>query len=125
MRLSAAIVSLGLGSAAVLLAQAPSDPPPVFRSSTAVIPLQVSVLDHHRHPVRGLTAADFIVRVDGKPVPVSTFSEVVLPGAAPMPAVARDSSSDLTVSRPVSPAADEGRLIVIVFDRSIAPGPPM
>ena len=57
-----------------------------FRSGIAYVQVDVSVLDPNRLPVRGLSAADFIVREDGRPQKVLSFSEVELP-AAEKPAV--------------------------------------
>ena len=41
--------------------------PPVFRSRTDVVELDVSVLDKNRRPVRGLTRDDFAILEDGQP----------------------------------------------------------
>jgi hypothetical protein len=96
---------------------------PLFRGGTDLVQVDVSVLDSKRHPVRGLTAADFTVLEDGRPREIQAFSEVYLPDrvraeAAPW---VRDVASDV-VSNQI--AEDEGRLVMILLDRSIPLGEP-
>src|SRR5436190_5591423 len=85
-----------LGSAFVvcslLVAQAQSQTPqppapPPFRAGTDLVLLDVSVLDKQHQPVRGLTATDFVVTIDGKPVPIAAFKAIDLPPAPPRPPV--------------------------------------
>jgi VWFA-related protein len=132
MRRLVTVTAAGIGL--LVLALHADQPPvrPTFRAGTDVVPFDVSVLDRHRHPVRGLTAQDFTVLVDGKPMPLSAFTEVDLPPAVPAAAMARGGadpdnavSDDAVHSQPASPHADDGRLVVILFDQSISPGPPM
>src|SRR6185436_11683093 len=40
---------------------------PVFKTGVDVVTVEVGVADKTGHPVRDLTAADFIVKIDGKP----------------------------------------------------------
>jgi VWFA-related protein len=108
----------GLVAAVLTLEARPQEPPaPTFRTSTDLVDVDVSVIDRHRLPVRGLTAADFTVLEDGRPRPIVAFSAVDLPprqqlSARWMSAVAPDvSHNDLQ---------REGRLVVILFDQSIA-----
>ena len=56
-----------------------AQPPPNFQTGVELVTLDVSVLDRNRQPVRGLTAADFIVIEDGRPVEIQTFSAIDLP----------------------------------------------
>jgi VWFA-related protein len=87
--------------------------PPVFRSGVEVIQLDVTVLDRNRQPVRGLTAADFRVRVDGEPRTVVAFKAVELPPPAPSPTARwlRDIAPDV-----VANARPTGRALVILID---------
>jgi VWFA-related protein len=103
-----------------LLAQQPSpvQAPPAFRTDVDIVRLDVSVLDKDRRPVRGLTAADFTIRVDGRERPIAAFAPVELtPVATPVPAASwvRDAPRDVISNA----GADEGRLVVIAFDWSV------
>lgn len=90
--------------------------PPKFRIGVEITPVDVTVLDEQRRPVRGLTANDFIVRVDGKVQKIAAFSEIEIPTANMTPAAwtheaARDvESNDL----------QDPRLWIIVMDDKIA-----
>lgn len=116
-----------LGTAIIVIAvhpraQAPTTQP-VFRARTDLVQLDVSVLDNKRQPVRGLTAADFTVHENGQPREIQAFSEVYLPDRVRAEAVpwVRDVPSDV-VSNQV--AAGEGRLVIILLDRTIPLGEP-
>jgi hypothetical protein len=78
----AAAVLLGFVVAATLHAQtappqtlapdqppptAPGDQTPVFRTGVEVLPIDVTVLDREGRQVVDLTAAEFLVEVDGRP----------------------------------------------------------
>ncbi len=122
-----ALVSVAMAAlASTLSAQRGQQPPlPAFRVGTDLIPVDVSVLDKDRRPVRGLVAADFTVLEDGRPRPIVAFSAVDLPRVDRSPAAVapwvRDAPHDV-VSNHV-PA--EGRLVVILMDRWIPTGPPV
>jgi VWFA-related protein len=98
--------------AAVLAAAQDQAAPPVFRTGIDLIQLDVSVLDGDRRPVRGLTAGDFTVLVDGQSRPVVTFRPVDLP---PPPAAAapwvRSVAPDV-----VTNVRTSGRVVAIVID---------
>ncbi len=109
--------------------QTAPDAQSAFRARVDLIPVDVSVLDANRRPVRGLTAGDFRVFEDGKPREIVAFSVVDIP-AAPEPAAdrigtaaawVRDAPRDV-VSNDLP---EEGRLVVIVLDRSIPAGRPV
>jgi VWFA-related protein len=95
---------------------------PRFKSGVDVVQFTVTVLDKDRHPVEGLAASDFDVVVDGKPRPLAAFAAVRLPAdpsvvAASIPPVAPDVQTNQL--------APEGRLVVIVMDRSTPDGQPL
>jgi VWFA-related protein len=107
MRTLALVVSLAVSQAT------PQIPPPQFRASIDLMRIEVTVLDKRtRKPVRGLTAADFVVQVNGEAQPVETLAEVEVAGRDTAPAAtfveaARDVASN-TLTNP--------RLFVIVMD---------
>jgi VWFA-related protein len=107
---------------AAAIVAAPQQDLPRFRGGVEVVQFTVTVLDKDRHPITGLTAADFEVLVDGKPRPLAAFAAVTLPSdtspaiAAP-PLVAPDVQTNQL--------PPEGRLVVIVMDRSTPGGQPM
>jgi VWFA-related protein len=97
-------------------------PQPAFRGGTDLVQVDVSVLDGKRRPVRGLGVADFTLLVDGQPREIQAFTEVnlpdrVSPGAAPW---LRDVPSDVVSNQA---GDEEGRLVLIVLDRTIPVGP--
>src|SRR4051794_28158458 len=48
--------------------------PPVFRSATSIVSVDVIVRDASGNVIKGLTGADFTVLEDGKPQQIETFS---------------------------------------------------
>lgn len=119
--------ALILGLAAMLAAvpvATQQQTPPSFRSRLDVVHLDVSVLDRERKPVRGLTAADFVVLEDGKPQPVSVFSAIDVPAPPAEPpakwaqAISADTQTNEASEQP------EGRLFVILIDDAMLPPDP-
>ena len=95
--------------------QAPTPPSgqqlPTFRTGIDVVELDVTVLDKDRHPVKGLTAADFTILDRGKPQPIVAFSAVDVPGPLSYSAPwMRDAPIDVVSN------AETRRLVTIVMD---------
>jgi VWFA-related protein len=111
-RLIAPIVA----SAVVLQAQLPSSSQTTFRAGVEVVDVDVSVLDKHRLPVRGLSAADFAVLEDGRARPIVAFTPVDLPTReTPTAPWLVEVAPDVQTNE----FPREGRLIVILMDRSV------
>jgi VWFA-related protein len=107
--------------AALAFAWTVQDQRPPFRTGVELVQLDVAVLDDQRVPVRGLTAADFTVLESGQPKSIRSFSAIDLP--------ARDHSTDAAWTNSVPPdvatnvvGTQDGRLVVILMDRSINSG---
>lgn len=110
------IVAPILGVAA-LFAEAQQDRSQ-FRTGVELIQLDVAVLDDKRQPVRGLTQAEFTVLENGVTRPIRAFTPVELASRARAGrAVWADSVSPDVVTNQVGD--QEGRLVVILLDRSI------
>lgn len=97
---------------ALSLGQDQSQPPPRFRSGVDIILLDVTVLDKHRRPVRGLTATDFTILEDGKAQQIVSFDEL----DAPEP-----DGSTVAWMREVAPdirtnAAENRRIVLMILD---------
>jgi VWFA-related protein len=98
---------------------------PVFRAGVELVQIDVSVLDGKRQPVKDLTAADFTVIENGVSRPVKAFAEVTLP---PRPA---PTAGDAVWAASVPPdvvtnevGQEDGRLVIILMDRTIPVGEP-
>lgn len=112
-----------LGALAVLEGR-PQQDPSEFRAGVEVVEVPVTVLNSRREPVTGLRAGDFTILEDGKPRPVVAFTAIdaapqtrspnAISGAEAMPA-----ADAATVSAAASRTEDDGRLVVIILDRSI------
>ena len=102
---------------ASVLAQEKVDQPS-FRSGVELVQLDVTVLDEQRRPVRGLTADEFTVLENGVRRPIRTFSAVDIPARtrAQEPVWAKDAAPDVENNQI---AKEEGRLVIILMDRSI------
>lgn len=96
---------------------------PVFRGGVELIQLDVSVLDRNRQPVAGLNASDFTVFENGVQRPVRAFTPVQLPTSRSSAASALPATVPLdVVTNQVG--QQEGRLVIILMDRSIPTGQP-
>jgi hypothetical protein len=93
-------------------AQDPQAPQPTFRARVDLIQVDVSVLGRDRHPVSGLTAADFTLMEDGRPRPIVSFTEVHVPPPAALTAGwMADIAPDVTTN-----TQPPRRLVVIAID---------
>lgn len=123
-RLRLLTFALALVAAAGAVAARQQSPPasPRFRSVADLIQVDVSVLDSRRQPVKGLTAADFVVIEKGRERVVEAFTAIDLPdGVSPADATAWISQVPSDVATNQS-GAEEGRIVVILMDRTIPPG---
>ena len=108
----------GVFVAGVLLLGQTQQPPPTFRTGVDLVRLEVTVLDEQRRPVRGLTAADFTIRVNGDNQPIEAVSEIVAPAIRTTGASwTREVAPDVT-----SNANSEPRLWVLILDDVLMPG---
>jgi VWFA-related protein len=97
---------------AVLAAQAQTPVVQPFRSAVDVVRVDVSAIDESGRPITDLTAADFELRVDGRPRTIVSAQFVAVPSAAASPTGPRDAHYSTNVD------SLGGRLIMIVIDRS-------
>ena len=121
-----------------LSAQQGQQAPPIFRSSTSIVSVDVIVRDASGNIVKGLTAADFTVFEDGKPQQIETFSfqqigDAVPERSTPAPALLGDlqnkvledlqhaagTTAAVASTGPMPSSTFAGRrLIVLLFDVS-------
>jgi VWFA-related protein len=73
-----ALCLLAAPTAAVAAPQADA-PPVTFRSDVTLGRVDAQVVDGGNHPIRGLRAQDFILRVDGKPQEIRNFQNEKMP----------------------------------------------
>jgi VWFA-related protein len=106
-----------------------AQPAPKFRAGVELVQIDLSVLDKRRVPVGDLLPGEVTVLEDGKPRPIVLFSRVDIGGS-----VSRDKESSVAqVSAerlvPVNASPQQtgrrfGRVVAIMFDRSIPAGAP-
>jgi VWFA-related protein len=98
---------------ALLQQSQPSKPEqlPTFRTGIDIVEVDVTVLDKDRHPVKGLTAADFTILDRGKPQPIVAFSAVDVPAPVTYSAPwMREAPLDVVSN------VENRRLVTIVMD---------
>jgi len=101
-------------------AQQPTSPPDspqtTFRAGVDVVQLDVSVLDKNRHPVRGLSGADFTVLENGKPQRIVAVTEVSAEESDPVPtAWMRHTAADVATND-LADQLGPGRLLAIFIN---------
>ena len=97
---------------AILAAQAQTPALQPFRSAVDVVRVDVSAIDASGRPISDLNAADFDLRVDGRPRTIVSAQFVAVPSAP----VTAPASHDVHYS--TNADAVGGRLIMVVIDRS-------
>ncbi|NQW04564.1 MAG: VWA domain-containing protein [Acidobacteria bacterium] len=119
MTIRAALV--GISAAAVLtgtlLAAHPQErqqQPPVFRTRTELIEIDVVVVDTDGTRIHGLTRDDFVLRDRKRPQSIETFTEVQreVERAAELPPLPPETRVDVATNT----SAKAGRLVVMVLD---------
>ncbi len=114
--LTCSFVGFAILSSAGLPAQEQSERPQ-FRTGVELLQLDVAVLDSKRQPVSGLTAADFTVLDNGVETPIRAFTPIELARPRANEAVWAGNVAPDVVTNQVS--EEEGRLVVILMDRTI------
>lgn len=114
---AAILIAVAITFSALTVAQESNPPQLTYRTGIDVVQVDVSVLDSDRRPVVGLKPGDFIVKEDGRIRTIAAFSAVTLPERPPEPPATwiRDIAPDVVTNL----APREGRLVVILFDRSL------
>lgn len=106
------------------VATSPADDPPVtFRSDVSLGRVDAQVVDRGNHPIRGIRAQDFILRVDGKPQDIRNFQNEKMPVDVVLlldvshsmePHIRRVATASHQALRALG---DEDRIATMVFDR--------
>jgi VWFA-related protein len=92
-------------------------PPTIERMDVVVVNVEVWVTDKKDIPIRGLAASDFEILEDGKPVPITNFSEIrEEPAAAPRRVSSAKPTEPAAPATPAPPTEDPGQLVVY-FDQ--------
>jgi VWFA-related protein len=108
-----------------LVALAWQTPAPQFKSGVDLVRFDVVVFDKARHPIAGLTADDFHVTEDGKPLRIAGFQAVTIPDATTPPTALAPAHADPTRETVTNHVDGPGRLVVVFMDASIPNGTPI
>ncbi|HEX8100775.1 MAG TPA: VWA domain-containing protein, partial [Actinomycetota bacterium] len=104
-----------IAGAASLSAQEPALPGSFGESiDVRVVNVEAVVTDSHGNRVRGLTAGDFRLKVDGKEVPIEFFTEIASGTPAAPVSEARPNAPAEPV--PAAPTGAVGRSILVIID---------
>jgi VWFA-related protein len=94
----------------------PDDPPRRYQDTVSAerVVVDVHAIDNAGEPVLGLSASDFTLRVDGKPVPIESVEWIAGSSSATVPhAAAQAARATAPETSPVP--APAGRMIVLFF----------
>lgn len=109
------IVAVGFVLAALIALTAQERPAPqTFATGTELVLVDFVVTDKADHPVKGLTAKDFVVKEDGKERPIASFD--AFGGDAPA-AAARGQSPESSAPAPPVPRAST---VILVDDNQLS-----
>ncbi len=106
----AALVLAAIWSIAVALS---AQQTPVFRGGVDLVRLDVTVVDKDGRPVKGLTAADFTVTLDGQVRPVRALDFLEFGASSGVDAETARQATNQTPTRGVSRG---GRVFLLIFD---------
>jgi VWFA-related protein len=108
----------GIGLSLLAATAFGSDEPPRFQASVSAerVVVEARVIDNAGHPVAGLSATDFDIRVDGRRAEVEE-AEWIAAESSPDPALAAEPESDEPPAETDGPAPrlPKGRLLVLFF----------
>jgi VWFA-related protein len=95
-------------------AQQPTQKPPVFRTNTELVEIDVVVIDKDGKRVHGLTKDDFVLKDRKKPQRIETFTEVQreIEREKELPPLPPETRVDVAVNT----SAKAGRLVVMLLD---------
>ena len=92
--------------------------PPQFRTGVELVRVETVVLDSRtRKPIRGLTAADFVITVNGERQDIVSLSQIDLPSRTQWAAASQSRTPADVATNTVAPS----RLFVIVMDDAKVP----
>jgi len=105
---------MAVGASLAAFAQQPTQRPPVFRTTTELIEIDVVVIDKAGQRVHGLTKDDFILKDRKKPQAIETFTEVQreVERTTELPPLPAETRMDVATNT----SAKSGRLVVMVLD---------
>ena len=116
-RCLAAVGALGCGLLiAGPRAQQAQAPQEIFRTGVDLVRLDISVLDDKRQPIRGLTAADFVVSENGRLQKVVAVSEVDAIANDPKPSAWMRYATRDVANNDIADQLGDGRAVAIVLD---------
>ena len=107
-------ITVAAATTIVVAAQQPTQKPPVFRTNTELVEIDVVVIDKDGRRVHGLTKDDFVLKDRKRPQAIETFTEVQreIEREKELPPLPPETRVDVAVNT----SAKSGRLVVMVLD---------